>query len=252
MIWTIFKKEVKETLFAMEGIIWFVVVAVLFSVLCLAIVSVKELSLMAQTEIIMTFAKLALGVGVCISVILASVSFSHERETDTLEALLLTPITKFQLVVGKLSSTWVMALGVYLIAIPYLGALAYRTGATITAIALLFIMGLIATIAFSMIAFGISILLGNSKNAIITSIIVIVLTAIPSFLSTTTKKAGFAMILNKISPVSNTFNFMKEIIINKQGVPALVPLLIPIIVFLILSALFLAYSANHMNYKGGE
>ncbi len=250
MIWTIFKKEVKETLFAMKGIIWFVVVSVLFSVLCFAIVSVKELSLMAQTEVIMTFSKLALGIGVGISVILASVSFSHEREADTLESLLLTPITKFQLVAGKLSSTLVMTLGVYLIAIPYLAALAYKTGATITAIALLFIMGLIAAIAFSMIAFGISILLGNSKNAIITSIIVIVITAIPSFLSTTTKKAGFAMIVNKISPVSNTFNFMKEIIINKQGVS--VPMLIPILMFFALAALFLTYSANHMDYKGGE
>lgn len=252
VIKTIFKKEIKETLFAMKGIIWFFITAVLFSVLCLAVVSVKELSLMAQTEVIMTFSKLALGVGAAISMVLSAVSFSHEREADTLESLLLTPVSKFQLLAGKLSAALVLAIGAFFIAVPYLFALCYKTGTVSMAIGLLFLMGFIAALAFSMIGSGISILTGNSKTAIITTIIVLVITAIPSFLTTTTKKAGFAFVLNKISPVSSTFNLMKEVIINKRGFETITPMLISVFVFFCLAAVFLVYCARHMSYKGGE
>lgn len=249
---TILKKELKETLLAMKGIIWFVIVSVLFSILCLAVVSVKELSLMAQTEVILSFCKLAVGVGVVVSIILASVSFSHEREAETLEALLLTPISKWQLALGKLAAVWVMSLGVYLIAIPYILGVGYRSGTALTAILLLLGMGLIVTIAYSMIAFSISILLGNSKNALIVSIIVTVITALPSFLSTTTKKAGFAMILNKISPASSTFNVLKEIVVNKHGVDVILPFLIPIAIFSLFSILFLWFSIGKISYQRGQ
>ena len=207
---------------------------------------------MAQTEVILTFSKLSIGVGVVVSIILSSVSFSHERESETLEALILTPISRLQLALGKLSATWLMSLGVYLIAIPYIVGLGYRSGAALTAVLLVVGLGMTVTISYSMIAFGISVLLGNSKNALIVSIIVTVITALPSFLSTTTKKAGFAMILNKISPASSTLNVVKEIVVNKHGPDVVLPLLIPIAVFLVLGIIFLRFSMSKMSYQGGQ
>jgi len=50
-----------------------------------------------------------------------------------------------------------------------------------------------------------------------------------------------SLILNKISPVSNTFNLFKEIIINKQGFANILPLLIPIFIF---------FLVNSGNYSG--
>ena len=207
---------------------------------------------MAQTEVILTFSKLSIGVGVVVSIILSSVSFSHERESETLEALILTPISRLQLALGKLSATWLMSLGVYLIAIPYIVGLGYRSGAALTAVLLVVGLGMTVTISYSMIAFGISVLLGNSKNALIVSIIVTVITALPSFLSTTTKKAGFAMILNKISPASSTLNVVKEIVVNKHGPDVVLPFLIPIAVFLVLGIIFLRFSMSKMSYQGGQ
>ena len=108
MIRTILKKEIKETLFSMKGVIWFFVVTILFSVMNFAAVSVKELSLMAQTEQMVAFMKLVFEIGSFIAVILAAVSFSHEREEETLEALLLTPSSNIQLLMGKLSASLFM------------------------------------------------------------------------------------------------------------------------------------------------
>ncbi len=88
---TIFMKELKETLIAMKGILLFAVASLLFSVFCFAIVSVKELSLLTQNEVILNFSKIVMELTILISIILAAVGFSHERESETLESLLLAP-----------------------------------------------------------------------------------------------------------------------------------------------------------------
>ena len=248
---TIFMKELKETLISMKGILLFAVVSVLFSVFCFAIVSVKELSLLAQNEVILNFSKIVMELTILISFILAAVGFSHERESETLESLLLAPVSTGKIAFGKIAAALFIGFIVMIISLPYLFSLSLHSGTTLAAILLLLSIGLIMSIAYSMIAFSISILMGSSKNAIITSLIVFIITAIPSFLPTTTKKAGMAMIINKYSPMSATFNFLKGIIVNKEGLTALSGLF-PLLVFCIISFLFLIYGTKHIGYKGGE
>jgi ABC-2 type transport system permease protein len=86
----------------------------------------------------------------------------------------------------------------------------------------------------------------------ITSIIIFLISAIPSFLSTTMKKAGFGMTIEKLSPLSNVINIMKEIIINKQGLLELSSLLIPFLIWIAAGYMFLRYAVNKLEFKGGE
>ena len=248
---TIFIKELKETLLAMKGILLFIVASFLFSIFCFAIVSVKELSLLAQNEVILNFSKIVIELTVLTSIILAAVGLSHERESETLESLLLTPVSTWKIALGKISSAIFIGFTLMVISLPYLIALSQKSGATLIAILLLLFIGLIMAIAFSMIAFSISILIGNSKNAILTSLIVFIVTAVPSFLPTTTKKAGIAMYLNQYSPMSSSFNFLKNILVNKVGTTAISDLM-PLLIFCIFSFIFLLYGIKHIGYKGGE
>jgi ABC-2 type transport system permease protein len=151
-------------------------------------VSVKELSLLAQTEVIVTMGKLVIGLALLITIVLAAVTFSNEKEESTLESLMLTPVPKMQVAFAKLIGVLLMGISVFAIAIPYISTLSYGTG--LIARAVIFIVVIVVFVAFSYanISNTLSILLGSSKNSIITSLIFFILTGLPSLLSTSLKK----------------------------------------------------------------
>lgn len=249
---SIIKKELKENFYAMKGNIWLIIIAIIFSIMSYSFVSVKELSLLAQTEVIVTMGKLIIGLGLLITIVLAAVTFSNEREESTLESLLLTPVPKIQLALGKLTSVLLMGISVFIIALPYIITLSYGTGLVMRAILFILIIGSIIVFSYACISIALSILLNSSKSSIITSIIFFILTALPGLLSTSIKKAGFGAMIEKISPLSNTFNLMKAVIIEKQGFSGMLKFLIPILIFSVLSYMFLVYGTKKIAFKGGE
>lgn len=249
---SITKKEIKENFYAMKGNMWLIIVAIIFSIMSYSFVSVKELSLLAQTEVIVTMGKLIVALGLLITIILASVSFSNEKEESTLESLLLTPTPKIHLAIGKLTGVLMMGLLVFIVSLPYIITLSYGTGLVMRAALFILLIGSILAFSYACISISLSILLGSSKNAIITSIIFFILTGLPSFLSTSIKKGGFGAVIEKISPLSNTFNLMKAVIIEKQGFAGMLKFVIPILIFSVLSYMFLVYGTKKIAFKGGE
>lgn len=249
---TIILKEIKENIFAMKGTLWLFVVALLFSGMSYSFVTVKELSLLAQTEVVVTMGKMILGVSLLISIILSSVSFSNEKEQGTIESVLLTPINSVQLAIGKLMGTLFMWFLILLVSIPYIVTLGHGTQIVLSMIKFIAIAGTMMIFIYSCFSISLSILMGSSKNAMITSIVFFLITAIPSFLSTTIKKVGFGMILNKLSPLSNATNLMKGIIINRQDLLSLTNYILPLIIYMIISYIFLVFVVKKYNFEGGE
>ena len=249
---SIIKKEVRENFYAMKGNVWLIIIAIIFSIMSYSFVSVKELSLLAQTEVIVTMGKLVLALGLLITIVLSAVTFSNEKEESTLESLLLTPVPKMQLAIGKLIAVLLMGISVFIIALPYIATLSYGTGLIMRATLFILIIGSIVAFSYACISISLSIILGSSKNSIITSIIFLILTALPGLLSTSIKKVGFGAAIEKISPLSNTFNLMKAVIIQKQGFDGMLKFIIPILIFSVLAYLFLIYGTKKIAFKGGE
>lgn len=252
MIFEILKKEIKENFFAMKGLLWLFVVAILFSGMTYSFITVKELSLLAQSEVIVTISKMIMGVSLLITIILASVSFSNEKEQSTLESLMLTPVNNLKIAHGKLLGVLFMWLMISVVSIPYIMTLSYGTSLGLTVILFIFLAGILVNTIFALLAMTLSIIMGSSKNAMITSIVMFLITAIPAFLSTTMKKVGFGMILEKISPLSNVTNLMKGIIINRQGLFSLGAFIIPLVIYIVLSYIVLKVAINRFSFEGGE
>jgi len=249
---TILKKEIKENFLAMKGMLWLFAIALLFSGMTYSFITVKELSLLAQTEVMTTMGKMILGVALLVTIILASVSFSNEKEQSTIESLMLTPITSMKLAMGKLMGVMFMWLMIFLVSLPYMMTLSYGTTIGLTLIMFILIVGTIIIFIYATIGMSLSIIMGSSKNAMITSIIVFLITAIPAFLSTTMKKVGFGMILEKISPLSNVTNLMKGIIINRQGASSLLEYIIPLLLYIVLGYFLMTVAVKKFNFEGGE
>lgn len=248
----IIRKEIKENFFAMKGFLWLTTVTILFSIMTFSFVSVKELSLMAQTEVMLTLGKLVIVISILITMILSSVSFSNEREQSTLESLMLTPVTGMQMAIAKLMGVFFMWIAIYTISIPYLLSLSFGTLLGFNLILIVLILGSIIIFIYSAISIGLSIIMGSSKNAMITSIIIFVISAVPYFLSTTMKKAGFGKFINMLSPLTNALDFMKNTIINRLDLLHTATNYIPLLICAVAAYIFLNIAVSKFSFEGGE
>ena len=83
-MFSLIKKEIREHVISRKGMWIFFAISILFSGLTYSFISVKELSLLAQVEVTMTFMKLLIGISILFSIILGSTMVSGEREQGTL------------------------------------------------------------------------------------------------------------------------------------------------------------------------
>ena len=100
--WIIFIRELSDMWVGGKGLILIFIYSLLMGLLSYVLASNSELSLIPPKEMVFLILQTALLVGGFIAAIVGADSLSGERERATLEALLLTPSSRFQIVVGKL------------------------------------------------------------------------------------------------------------------------------------------------------
>lgn len=149
---TIIKKEFHESLFDCKGLWLIVACACVLSGLCVLVISIKEGSVLAQNDVLQyaQYAmKAAMFLTVTISMVLGSACFATEREENTMESLLLTPVRKRDLVIAKYLGMMLIGVALYIVCVPYLAAIGLGSGLTWRAIAMTFFGGiLLLTCAF--------------------------------------------------------------------------------------------------------
>jgi ABC-2 type transport system permease protein len=252
MIFRLVRKEIREQVLSLKGAVWLALAAVMFSSLSYSFLTVKELSVLAQVEIISTFVKVVMGFGLLMTLILAAASIAGEKEQGTLESLLLLPLAKKNIVLAK----WLGAMAVWLViavmAYPYLLALGKGTSLYGSITLFLFGFGTITVGSFAAVAIALSSLLQSSKNAVVIAIAIFMVTALPAFLGTTIKKSGFGKIIDIASPLSGAMNLMKDLFLNKFPLWDSLMNSISIVWFAAAACVFLAYAVKKLTLLGGE
>lgn len=252
MNFTLIRKEIRENIFGVQGLLWLFVAALVLSGLSLGFMSIKELSLMAQNEILVTMEKIILGIALLITIILGAVSISAEREQATLESLLLSPTTPRSMAASKFAAIFFLWILVFLVSTPYLYAMGYGTGVFLETVVVAFLATGATVAAFAWIAIGFSILLRSSRNALIVSLLSLFVFAIPMFLSTVTKQSGFARIIDIASPLSNAMYLYKAMIITRSGFEILWQYLLPLGIFVGAAYGFFRFAVHKMSFEGGD
>ena len=117
--WIVFTRELRELWLGGKALTLVLIYTVLLGIYSYLFASNAELNLLPVQEVVLEIVKAAIFVGLFICLIIAADSVSGERERATLEGLLLTPVSRRQIVVGKYLaalSPWPVTIA---IAIPY-------------------------------------------------------------------------------------------------------------------------------------
>lgn len=181
----------------------------------------------------------AIAFGLLIGLIIGADSISGERERLTLEALLLTPASRRQIIVGKFLasiSPWPAA---FAITIPFLAALSQGDEIFVPAVLWGAIMGTLMAPAFTALGMVMSSWSNSNKTSLFTSLVLYLVFFIPTQLPGGAQAGRYGRFLKRINPMESNGHFLEKVLVNNRGLvefwPWLAsPVLFAVIVYVLL------------------
>jgi ABC-type transport system involved in cytochrome c biogenesis permease component len=216
--WLVFVRELTDLWIGGKALILLLLFSLLLGVLTYVMASNSELSLIPPKEMVYETLKTAIGVGIFIGLIIGADSISGERERSTLEALLLTPTSRTQIVLGKFLaaiSPWPAAL---LITIPFLNVLSQ--GDEVFGQAALYgaILGTVMVPAYVGVGMLVSFWSSNNRNSFFISLGIYILFLVPAQLPGKAQTGVMGQFLQWVNPMAATSHFLSKILVNNFSV----------------------------------
>jgi ABC-2 type transport system permease protein len=245
-------KEARESLYAVRGAMWAVLSAVTLSLMSYLLLTDKELSLLDQSEMLYILTSLSVGLGMLVSGILAADAVAGERERATLEGLLLTPIGRAPLMVGKIGAVLAAWFLVFIISAPYILVVGSGTGLSGAALLYTFVLGTLSVVGFTALTIGISCLASTGRGVTLCALAIFIAMAAPTLLGTVLQNSWFGTIYNALSPFAQVRLSLDSVIVDKEGLAIQLPQLGALIAFVVLAGAFAAIAARRMSLEGGD
>ena len=210
-----------------------------------------ELSLIPPKEAVYEMLKNAMAFCMFVGLVIGADSLSGERERATLESLLLTPVSRRQIMTGKFlagMSSWPVA---FLIVIPYLYVLSQGDDVLVPAILWGLLTGTVLVVAYTGLGMLISFWSSSNKVSYFVSLGIFVLLLVPAELPGTSSGAA-GQFLQWVNPMAAVNHFLSKHLVNYRPVSEYWSWLITAFVFagLVIALLFLFGSG--LRLEGGR
>jgi len=214
--WLVFIRELADLWIGGKALYLILAYSLFLGFQSYAQVKTNETSLVPPKEMVFASLQVVIYVGGLIGLIIGADSISGERERGTLEALLLTPGSRRQIIIGKFLaglSPWPVAL---LIAIPFLKMLSQ--GDPIFGQSLYWggITGSLLATGFTGLGMLISFWSNSNKASFFVSLGVYLVILLPTTWPGRTVRGVVAKIFQRMNPLEGTNEFLEKILVNNR------------------------------------
>ena len=214
----VFRQEVVELWVGGRALNLLILYSLLLGLMTFLLATNTELNLIPPKEMVFLTLLNTISFGVFIGMIVGADGISGERERGTLEVLLLTPVSRRQLLLGKLLSSLTPWPAAFLISLPALFVVAQGDEVLGQAVLLGVIIGTALAIAFA----GFGLLVSTWSNANKTSMFICLIVWLLLFMMTQlpgeVQKGDFGYFVQRINPMQATSEFMEKVLVNHRTV----------------------------------
>lgn len=189
----------------------------LLSILSYLAAADAGINLLDARESVGVVVQTAVGLGTLAALVVSADAISGERERGTLESLLVTPLRRHDLVVGKLIAASTMWIAALLISLPYIAVMADGPGIAADALIVLIVTGTLVGAALTGLGLAISSIAMSNRVSLAAAIATMLILAAPSQLPAVTAKGTLGAILIKLNPVSAGLQLAKEVLVNQKS-----------------------------------
>ncbi|HEU0022267.1 MAG TPA: ABC transporter permease subunit [Dehalococcoidia bacterium] len=196
------QQELRDLWLGTRGLTFILAYSVVLSVSAFLIAGNSELNFLDTRESIGIFVQVAMSLGTLAALVISADAISGERERGTLEQLLLTPISRRDLVFGKLLRPLTVWVASAIVAIPYMLVLAGGTGLVADAVLVLWVPGTLVAVALTSMGLAVSSVSGSNRASLIIVIMILLALAVPSQLPAPALRGALGDFLILPNPVA--------------------------------------------------
>lgn len=232
-------KESGELLLSLRGLAWLLVMVVVLSGFGLLLVGDTELSLLDNAQVVYDMVGIVTAIGALLALIVGVDTIAGERERGSLVPLLLTPVSRDGILLGKLAGIAIVWAVMYALSAPYLwavGSSGQNLGDGLLTLALL---GTPVVLGFGFFGMALGAHLAMARTGLLVGLIALMLAASPLLLGPSLRQSAIGRAFDSVNPFSAAVNAYDAVIIDSQPIAAQMPNLAVTIVWLAL-ALWLA------------
>ncbi len=214
-----------------------------------AVISVDDV--IPPKEMVFSVLQLGVSFGLLIGLVLGADSLSGERERATMEALLLTPTSRRQIVLGKFLaavSPWPAA---FLLLVPYLLVLAQGDQVLGPAVLWGAVAGSVLAAAFAGLGVLVSYWSSANRTSIGVSLTFYLLFFLPTQMPSGAQKGFMGVLLKRVNPIEAVNQFLEKVVVNNRTPQEMLPWLWGPVLFTLVMAGLMVWQAERLGLEGG-
>ena len=194
----------------------FVPFSIVLSFMSYLLATNKELSLTPPKEMVFFILQVTIAVGLLISLIIGANAISGERENGTFESLLVTPVSRRQIILGKFLaalSPWPFILAISTV---YIALLAPSAQIFWLALLLVSVLGSILVIIYSGFGLFVSIYSNSNRSSLSISLVVLLLSLVETQLPSGGQTGNVGYLFKRIDPIEATLQVTEKVLVNNR------------------------------------
>jgi ABC-2 type transport system permease protein len=173
----------------------------------------QALNFLEQREAVDLTLQVTVTVGVLVALLVSADAISGERERGTLESLLLTPMSRRGILVGKLAAALSLWLAAFVVGIPYLWALGRDVSLVGKALLLGVVVGTVLAVALAAFGLLISAVSNSNKASLSVSSLVLLALFAPTQLPPM-PTSWIGDLLARVNPLGSATHYVSAVLVK--------------------------------------
>ena len=244
-------QECRDLWFSGRGPLLLFAFSTLLSVMSYLAATNQLLNFLEQREAVNLIVQIAVAVGVLVTLVVSADAISGERERGTLESLLLTPVSRRTIVLGKLSAAQTLWFATFLVSVPYIWVLSRGVALLGKALLVGLVTGTLLALALAALGLLISGMATSNKASLAISFLVLLALFAPTQLPRM-PASWFSDLLIRINPVHSTLHYIEALLVKGHTWTADLSYVVsPLLALLIAGGVLLVAGPKLVRLTGG-
>lgn len=216
--WTVvLAQELRDLWLGGRGLVLCFVFSILVSVIAYLVASSTGFNFLEQRESASLTLQAAITCGGLLALLVAADSVSGERERGTLETMLLTPVPRRQIAVGKLLAALSLWLACFVVAIPYVWLLGRDVGVVDEALVAGFVVGTLLALFLVSVGLVLSVFASSNRISLSVSLFLLLALLAPTQLPSGVEQAWAGELVVNTNPLTAGIHYIGRIVISGHG-----------------------------------
>jgi ABC-2 type transport system permease protein len=227
------EQECRDLWIAGRGPVLVFGLSVLLSVMTVFAATNQAMNFLEQREALDLVLQIGLALGVLLTVVVSADAISGERERRTFETLLLAPVSRRAIVLGKAAAATTLWFACVVVTLPYLWVLGRGVSGAAQAALLLLLIG--TPLAVGLACLGLLISgVTNSNKASVASVLLLLLVLFAPTQLPALPRTGLGAVITRVNPIGSSLHYISQLIVSRHSWTAdLSYLMAPAVVLLV-------------------